>query len=148
MYVKKIHQDALVKKYAVRLVKGENVMQSLKSFGGEYANKNLCQVEGIGALKNIRMGFASKNEDGDLIYSNDLFTDDHELLSLKGNISSFQDGAFPHIHVTISDENYQVKGGHLHEAEVAVTVELFITVSNEEIKREYDEETGLNLLKL
>lgn len=123
-------------------------MQSLKEFGNTYAEKRLSQVEGIGALRNIHLGIASYNENHDIIYSNDLFTSDYEVLSMKGNLSSYHDASFPHIHVTLAGVGYEVIGGHLHDAEVAVTMELFITVFHEEIKREYDDETGLNLLKI
>lgn len=61
----------------------------------------------------------------------------HEVLVTTGNITSDDNNeTIVHCHISLGDNNYQVFGGHLKEATVAITAEIFITVfENINIKR-------------
>ena len=48
--------------------------------------------------------------------------------------------------MTMSDANYQVFGGHLFEAKIAVTGEIWIIPADIDVDRVKDDTIGLNLL--
>ena len=50
--------------------------------------------------------------------------------------------------MVLGDENFNTTGGHLMEAEVAVTAEIVIIPADYELKRGFDKETQLWLWKL
>ena len=53
--------------------------------------------------------------------------EDYELISMNGNITLRNGVPYVHVHAAIGNSQFQVFGGHLFEAKVAVTVEVFIT---------------------
>ncbi len=55
---------------------------------------------------------------------------------------------FLHMHVTLADENFQLLGGHLSEAEIGVTGELILEPFDGVLEIKIIQETGLNLLVL
>lgn len=52
-----------------------------------------------------------------------------------------------HSHGVFSDETMQAQTGHVNRLMVAATCEIFLEVLKGEIGRQYDKETGLNLMK-
>ena len=51
---------------------------------------------------------------------------DYELISASGNISDLDGKPFAHTHVVLSDEKCHTFSGHLFEATVTITVEIFL----------------------
>ncbi len=131
--------------YLLVLKKGDIVMDKLKHFHSK-VGYNFCKVEAIGALKNVEIGYAHITEDG-IKYSYKVFEDDYELLSFNGSISLLNDASLPHIHLTIADDKFQTYGGHLKDAEVAVTLEMVITVFEEKVTRSLDNEFKIGLIE-
>lgn len=131
-------------RYLVRLEKGEEIMSSLQKFMID-ENISSAFLKGLGALENSELGFYELDKKS---YIKKLFKEDAELLSLVGNLS-WKEGkeAWPHVHVVLGDANFNAFGGHLFSAIVAVTVELFIETMPDKIHREYDDLTGLHLLR-
>lgn len=127
--------------YFIRIFKDEKVTESLLSFCKENSIK-LAKFSGIGAVKKIEIGcYHLKTK----AYLWKTFEKDHEVTSFLGNISVFEEELAIHAHINISDESLQVFGGHLKEAKVAVTLEIIMDVFVRDLKRELDEEIGLNL---
>ena len=54
---------------------------------------------------------------------------------------------FVHAHVVLGQRDLRAVGGHLVEARVAVTVEVFVDVMEGEVQREQDPEVRLKLLR-
>jgi predicted DNA-binding protein with PD1-like motif len=71
-----------------------------------------------------------------------------EVVNFTGNVALVEGEQFLHVHVVLSDTDNRAHGGHLKEAEVAVTLEVFLSDFQTEIERVYDEETGLKLFNL
>jgi predicted DNA-binding protein with PD1-like motif len=46
----------------------------------------------------------------------------------------------------VCDSSLKVKGGHLQSAIVSVTCEIFLTKSNKKLIRQFDKQTGINIL--
>ena len=109
-------------KYFVRLDRGDRVNESLKRFCEE--NDIACaKISAIGALKDIELGYYDYDND---LYDKKLFNEEYELLSMEGNVSILKENTFVHLHISMSDSKYQVFGGHLFDATVAVTVECWL----------------------
>ena len=52
-----------------------------------------------------------------------------------------------HLHINLSDANYNVQGGHLNAAVISGTGEIVIETMAGTIDRQFSEEIGLNLFK-
>ena len=68
-----------------------------------------------------------------------------ELTSLMGNITEKDGEPYLHLHATFGDLTGKVIGGHLNEAVVSATCELFVRKVEGHVGRRLDPETGLNI---
>ena len=130
--------------YLIRLVKDEKIQASLQQFVKEHKIPSGI-LSGIGAIKNARLGAYNLESKQ---YKEKTFPEETELLNLTGNISWIDNEPTLHCHAIVSKQDLQLIGGHLFEAEVAVTVEIFLTPQKTRITRKFDNEIGLNLLDL
>lgn len=127
----------------VRLFRDEPVIKSLLDLAsGE--NIPSATISGIGAIRNTELGIYLIE---DRRYDKKLFSETVELLNLTGNLSWFENKPALHCHAIIGDHNMHCFGGHLFEAEVAITVELFVSRKEIQLERKTDQNTGLNLLE-
>ncbi len=101
-------------------------------------------LSGIGMLKQAELNFFKKQGE----YSQVLFPEPLELVSLTGNVI-FQGGehAF-HLHAILARPNKDTVAGHLSKGKVNVTNEIVILKSDAPLKRELDPATGLMSLRL
>lgn len=131
-------------KYLIKLEIGDRIVSSLNSLGDKLEIKSGI-ISGIGAIRNPRLGYFDVHNKK---YIEKNLKGDYELLSLLGNMAEKEGKPFFHIHVVLGDENFNTTGGHLMETEVAVTAEIVIIPADYELKRGFDEKTGLWLWKL
>jgi predicted DNA-binding protein with PD1-like motif len=68
---------------------------------------------------------------------------DYELISLTGNLSLKEGKPYIHVHAALGDNQFRVFGGHLFEANVAVTAEVSIIPLGKMPVRELDPRLGL-----
>lgn len=128
---------------ALRLVKGEEVVSSIKALCAELGIK-AGSVSGIGASNNAEIGVL---DTANKVYVKQPLKGDMEIASLTGNVSVAEDGGvYLHLHAVFGGLN-GVYAGHLDCAYVSATAEIFIDVFNAEINRFKDDETGLNLMR-
>ena len=128
-------------KYFISLDKGEYVNQSLL----EISNKEKIKsgwINGVGAIYDIEVGYFDVEQKD---YVRKKFLGDYELLSLSGNISVKEGSRFIHTHITFSDIEFNVFGGHLFDAKIAAAGEFLIDSCDFEIKRKYNTNLGLHL---
>ena len=101
----------------------------------------------IGAVKNTEIGYYNleKRE-----YFFKEVPEEREVASMTGNIAEAEGKLVIHAHAVLSamDDTLSCIGAHIKEAEVAVTLEVFLTPLSVPLARVYDEETGLKLLQL
>ena len=71
--------------------------------------------------------------------------EEHELLSIMGNVSFVDNEHFVHSHVVLADRDYKSFGGHLFDAQISATGEFKIDLLNCEVSRNFSKEIGLNL---
>lgn len=130
--------------YFVVLSRGEAIIENLSKL---VAEKNIGSgtLTGLGAVYDSRLGFYHLPEKK---YDERLFKEEMELVSLMGNISWFSGKPVIHIHVTLGNPEFQAIAGHLFEAKVAVTAEIYLSKKGPRIERSYCELVGLNLQDL
>jgi hypothetical protein len=131
-------------RYIVRLDVGEEINMTLKKFCDDQGITS-GKVMGIGVMRQARISYFDIEM---LDYIHKDISDYVEVTSLMGNISIMDGEVFPHLHVTISDVNFNVLGGHLSSGVIGVTGEIIIDTFEGRIERKLYQETGFRLLAL
>lgn len=128
----------------VRMDKGEDIVEQVKNVALKEKIK-LASISALGAINEFTVGIFKTKEKK--YYANE-FKGDFEIVSLTGTINTMNDEYYSHMHLSAGNDQGQVFGGHLNKAIVSATCEMVIQIINGEVDRYFDEEVGLNLLKL
>ncbi len=125
--------------YVLALYRGEELFGVMHEFlertgikGGEF--------QAVGAVDQVTLGFfhVDKKE-----YDWKTFQEELEVVSLLGTIT--ETGL--HAHGVFSDAQFRAWGGHVKEARVSVTMEIFLK-EHKKIRRRDDPKSGLKLVEL
>ena len=127
--------------YVVRLQRGEEVLACLRELC-EKESISLGTVSAIGAVNHVVVGVYRVDEQK---YVANTFDGVMDLTSLMGNITEKDGEPYLHLHATFGDLTGKVIGGHLNEAVVSATCELFVRKVEGHVGRRLDPETGLNI---
>ena len=122
-------------KIFVSLQTGDLINESIRKIAVE-ENISNAWINGIGAIDNIEVGYMDVENKK---YQKRNFDEHYELLSLIGNITYKGGEPFVHTHVTFSDTEYNVFGGHLFDAKITATGEIVLSLADSKIDREYNE---------
>lgn len=128
--------------YFLRLEKGEEIINSLKSFSKEKRLKSAF-FSGIGAGKDFTIGCYDLRKKE---YLKREIKKECEILSLIGNISYLKNEIFVHAHIVFSDKNFKIFGGHLFSAKITATSEIFLFLIDKKLPRIPFPDIGLNLI--
>lgn len=128
----------------VILETGDEIIKSLETVTKKEAVQS-GRLSGIGAVRDVELGFYDVENRK---YLKRFFKGHFEIVSMLGNISYFEIKPVIHSHAVIGDKEHRLYGGHLFAATVTATCEIFIQVSHDHLKREFDDKIGLNLIKL
>lgn len=131
-------------KWVIRAIKDEELVTSLRTFCFDHQIK-LGSISGIGACKYAKIGILDieKKE-----YASKEFTEDMEITSLIGNVSTKDDEIYLHLHIALANKNLETISGHLTEAIISATSEIIIDTIDGTVNRYFDKEIGINLLSL
>lgn len=130
--------------YVVRLDVGDEIMESLSRLC-KAENITAATVQGLGAVNDVTVGYYSLEEKK---YFYKTFNHQFEMIALNGNITRKDDEPYLHLHIALSDENYNFFGGHLTEAVISITAEIYLNVLDAEVNRRINPETNLNILDI
>jgi predicted DNA-binding protein with PD1-like motif len=130
--------------FLVRLFRNEKVTETLLAFIREQGIPG-GSITGIGAIEKVTLGYFDQSKKQ---YAQREFDDVYEVISYIGNISYVNDEPFVHAHILLGDREFQPHAGHFFEGTVAVTMEVFLRITDDKILREKDDELQLNLLRL
>ena len=123
------------------LAQGDNINETFESFA-KVKGVGCAWLNGIGALENPEIGYYSLE---DKSYYRKTFKGEYELTSLIGNITLKEGKPFSHTHITFSDTEFRVFGGHLFNANITAAGEFIMQFGSDEINREMNAEIGLPL---
>jgi len=131
-----------VKIYAIVLAKGDEVMSGLTDFARQ--NKvTSASFTAIGAFSNATVAWFDRTKKE---YKLIPIKQQVELISMIGDIALVNERPAVHTHVSLGSSDGTVRGGHLVEANVFPTLELFMTVYSTALHKQPDEATGLELI--
>jgi predicted DNA-binding protein with PD1-like motif len=132
------------KTYAVIFAKGDEIMSGLTEFA---VREKLVagHFSAIGALESARFGWFDRAQKA---YRNIPIDHQVELISLIGDVGLVNDAPQIHAHGAVGSPDGQVRGGHVLEAIVWPTLELFFTAYRTPLIKTHDSETSLSLFDL
>ena len=132
--------------FLVRLDKGEEVINTLTEFVSE-KNIHSGLISGIGAIEDATLGVFNH---GLKQYITRMHRGLLEVSNLRGNVTVREDTGRPfiHCHVTLASESQEAIAGHLFQAGVAVTLEVYIKVFEEPLNRRQDPDMGYSTWQL
>lgn len=126
---------------ALRVNRGEEIISCVKAVC-EKEQVHFGSISGIGAVDHAVVGLYHV---ADRKYESNTFDGEMEMTSLLGNATEKDDQVYLHFHAAFAKADGQVVGGHLNEARVSGTAEIFIHTAPGSIGRRADPVTGLNL---
>ncbi|MFM8314648.1 MAG: PPC domain-containing DNA-binding protein [Deltaproteobacteria bacterium] len=127
-------------KVLIVVPKGEKLVATLTRDVSDLGLKGGL-ISGLGALIDVELGYYHLEEKD---YHRKTFSEmDYELISLTGNLSLKEGKPYIHVHAALGDNQFRVFGGHLFEANVAVTAEVSIIPLGKMPVRELDPKLGL-----
>ncbi len=128
-------------KIFISIDKGELVNQKLLEVA-QKENLNSGWINGLGAISNIEIGYWDIEKK---VYVKQKFDNHYELLSLIGNVSLVDNEPFIHTHISFSDTDFKVFGGHLFDTKVIAAAEFCIFTSDYYLHRKLNCDIGLSL---
>jgi predicted DNA-binding protein with PD1-like motif len=142
MKVRLLSENGGAKNYAIILAKGDEVMSGLTDFARQ--NKvTSASFTAIGAFSHATVAwFDDARKEFRLIP----IKQQVELVSMIGDIALVNDQPAVHTHVAVASSDGTVRGGHVINAFVFPTLELFMTVYPTPLHKESDKATGLKLI--
>lgn len=131
-------------RYILRLASGESLIATLTAFlkqaGVQFAN-----VSAAGAVASVRLGYWNADTRQ---YAFRDFDEQLEVVSFQGNASLKDGEPFLHLHGVFGRSDYSTIGGHVQEARVHPTMEIWLRTEDIPVRRSKDPATGLDLLDL
>jgi uncharacterized protein len=142
MKVRLLSENGGAKNYAIILAKGDEVMSGLTDFARQ--NKvTSASFTAIGAFSHATVAWF---DDGRKEFRLIPIKQQVELVSMIGDIALVNDQPAVHTHVALASSDGTVRGGHVINAFVFPTLELFMTVYPTPLHKESDKATGLKLI--
>jgi predicted DNA-binding protein with PD1-like motif len=133
--------EGQTRSYAVTLGKGDEIMSGMTAFA-RHERLQAAHFTAIGAIERGLFGWFDKEVKA---YRNLPVNDQAEVASLVGDIGLVNGAPAVHIHAVIVLEDGTARGGHLLQANVWPTLEVFLTDYPAPLLKELDAATDLYL---
>lgn len=131
------------KSYMVVINRGEEVIAQLMVHAREHGYVG-AWVSGLGGASGVTLGFYNIETKQ---YEWHERHEPLEIVSLTGNMSVVDGEPFWHVHGMFAGRDLATFGGHVKELMVGLTCELHITPLSVPLTRQFDDATGLKLLR-
>ena len=140
----KVLNDDRERTFAIVFDSGDEVTSGLTRFAREQ-NLSAARFTAIGAIQSAVLGYFDWQKKD---YERNPIDDQVEVLALVGDVALANGEPRIHAHVVLGMRDGTARGGHLLEARVRPTLEVILTESPAYLKREFDPESGLALIKI
>lgn len=130
--------------FVVRLDIDDEIIASLETVCRENEIKS-ARIHAIGAVKRATVAMFDFAK-GD--YNENKLEQFMELLSLEGNVTQMNCETYIHLHAVFGDSEGKAYGGHLKNAVIGATCEMFIEPLTCTVKRVKEDATGLNIFEI
>jgi len=142
MRVKQIKDTPEEKVYAVIFSRGDEVLSGLTDFAIQHKIGD-AHFTAIGAVSSATLAWLDLPKK---IYHRIPVTEQVEVVSLIGDIATFNDKPVVHMHAVLGKPNGTTVGGHVFELNVNPTLEVFITANTTSLKKKPDDASGMKLI--
>lgn len=142
MRVKLLKDTPEEKVYAIIFAKGDEAMSGLTDFAMKYGVTD-AHFTGIGASSGGKLGWLDLPHK---VYRAIPVNEQVEVLSLIGDVASFNGKPAVHAHLVLGKPDGSTIGGHLWELHVNPTLEVFVTVNATQLNKSPDDTSGLKLI--
>jgi len=132
------------RRYAIVFESGDDLLEELQQFC-ERENLSSAFFYGIGGFRRATVGYYDIEQKRYLPIDVD---EQVELLSLIGNVTRYEDRPRIHAHCIVGHRDGRTTGGHLLQAAVRPTLELFLQESAVPIARTARPDVGIPLIDL
>jgi uncharacterized protein len=140
----KMLASAGLKTFAVIFQTGEEAMSGLLEFAKQYDLAS-ARFTGIGAFSSAVLGYFDwKQKD----YIRIPVEEQVEVVSLIGDIATEKGKPKVHMHCVLAKRDGSTVGGHLLEGHVRPTLEIVLDETPAQLRREFDPQSGLALIRL
>jgi predicted DNA-binding protein with PD1-like motif len=140
----KLLQDQGEKTWALIFDQGDEVIAELTGFAKQQ-RLDSSHFTAIGAFERATLGYFDRQKREYLKIPVD---EQVEVLSLVGDIALENDQPKVHAHVVVGRADGTTRGGHIMEAHVWPTLEVVLSETPRELRREHDPASGLALISL
>jgi uncharacterized protein len=142
MKVKLVKDTPEEKVYSVIFYKGDEALSGLTDFALEYKVYD-AHFTAIGALCSATLAWLDLPHK---IYHAIPVQEQVEVVSLIGDIATYQGKPVVHMHAVLARKDGSTVGGHVFEANVNPTLEVFVTANTIPLMKKSDEESGMKLI--
>jgi predicted DNA-binding protein with PD1-like motif len=136
--VKLLSQNGDVKTYVLVFAKNDEVISGLTEFAQKY-NVTAAHFKGMGDAMSAKVAWYEQSKK---MFKVIPIAKPAEITSIIGNITINQGKPVVHAHINLADENGMVHGGHLLEAFIFPTLEVFVTVEPTTLNKKIYTEAG------
>jgi len=140
----KLLDDSMEKTFAVILEAGDEALAALLSFAKAH-NVTAAHFTAIGGFSRVVLGYYDSEEKSYLRIPVD---EQVEVVSLLGDIALENGAPKLHAHVVVGKRSGTAMAGHLMGGFVRPTLEVILTEAPSSLRREFDSNSGLALIKL
>jgi len=139
----KLLKDTLEEKvYAVIFYKGDDAMSGLTDFAVQHQVDD-ARFTAIGAANGATLAWL---DPAAKIYHRIPVTQQVEVLSLIGDMTTFNGKPIVHMHAVLGKPDGTTIGGHVFELDVNPTLEVMVTVNTAPLKRKPDDASGMKVI--
>jgi predicted DNA-binding protein with PD1-like motif len=142
MQVKQIKDTTEEKIYAVIFHKGDEALSGLTDFAIRYKIED-AHFTAIGATSSSTLAWLDLSKK---TYRRIPVTEQAEVLSMVGDIATFDGRPIVHTHVVLGRSDGSTVGGHVFELNANPTLEVFVTVDTIPLRKKADAPSGMKLI--
>ena len=142
MKVKLISTGEGPKQYAVIFSAGDEAYSGLLDFATTY-HVTSGHFTAIGALSSVVLGWLDPEKH---LYRENPIHEQVEVATMTGDFALYQGKPALHSHIVVGRRDGTASGGHVIEAIVSPTLEVFVTVDPVPLQKKYDPSSHLTLI--
>ena len=142
MRVKQVKNTPDEQVYAIIFYKGDEVLSGLTDFAIQHKIVD-AHFTGIGAISSATLAWLDPQKK---IYHRISVPEQVEVLSLIGDVATFNGKPIVHTHVVLGKPNGSTIGGHAFELNANPTLEIFLTANTPTLSRKPDEASGMKVI--
>jgi predicted DNA-binding protein with PD1-like motif len=142
MKVKLVSEKGGEKVYAVIFARNDEILSGLTDFAIKY-KVEAAHFTAIGAIKDATVGWLDLAAKA---YHPIHVNEQVEVLSMIGDVATYNGKPVVHAHMVLGKRDGSTVGGHLWEAHVNPTLEVFVSVDPNPLKKKLDDESGMKVI--